>query len=128
MIVPKGFLFESNSATLNKDSIEIIAELNSNSLDDNTAANFLTISIICFYDPVNKDDEYFTFYNIYRLVPNWEPGTPVKAKYQFSEEEREIFSKYRKSILYYTVIACDAERYFLGNSFSSSQEFENIAG
>ncbi len=127
-IVPNGFLCESTSAKLSKDELEITADLMHNSLRDLTADNFLVIAVICFYEPVKKDDEYFTFYNIYKQIPNWKVGTPVEAIYKFSEEEGKIFSEYRKSILYYTVIGCDAEGYFLGNSISYNLEFENIAG
>lgn len=131
-IVPMGFGCQLDDMILNKDEIRLNISFPDRPLTEEEEMKklkrFLVISIICFYDPVKKEDEYFTFYNVYRQITDWEKGTSIEARYEFSEEEGKIFSEYRNSILYYTVIACDAEGYFLGNSLSYSKEFDNITG
>jgi len=131
-IVPGGFGCQRDGAILNKDEMRINISFPDRPVVDEADMEFLkrylVIAIICFYDPVNKKDEDFAFYNIYKNISNWEMWNPIEARYQFSEEEGKIFSEYRKSILFYTVIACDAEGYYLGHSFSYSLEFDNITG
>jgi hypothetical protein len=128
-IVPEGFGCNLDSIILNKDELRAEISFSRRAFaKEEEIKKFLIIFVICFYDPIDKKDVYFTFYNIYKQVTDWSPGTPLETEYQFIEDQGEIFSCYRKSILYYTVFTIDGEGCYLEHSSSKSREIEIIPG
>jgi hypothetical protein len=125
MIVPdKGFKLNVNSAIANKNKVSIVITLGKELVDYYEGLNaFMVIILLCFYDPLKKEDEYFDFCKIRTHLTKWEIDNPAEILFKFSKKEGEIFSKYKKAILYFTLLAIDQENYYLAHSLQWSNEF-----
>jgi hypothetical protein len=114
------------SAEANKDKVSIIVSLDNTIIKNNMPPKgFAAIILLCFYDPVKNEIESFDFCRIRILLTEWELDNPIEILFKFSVDEGKIFSMYKKSILYYTLLAYDAENYFLGFTENNNLEFNN---
>jgi hypothetical protein len=126
-IVPDfGFKLNVNSVEANKEKVSIVVTVEKELVDYyKQLKGFIVIILLCFYDPLKKEEKYFDFQRIRLNLTEWEVDKPVEVLFDFSEKEGEIFSKYKKTILYYTLLAFDNENYFLAYSESMPKEFDN---
>ena len=125
IIVPSGFSLELNSAVANKDKVSVSVSLNKLLYHDiNQIKSFNVIMMLCFFNPTNNEYLYYNFNRIRIYLSNWEYDKPVEITYNYLEDEGILFSMYHKCILYFTLIAQNAEKSYLANSANKSIGFD----
>jgi hypothetical protein len=129
VIVPYGgFQSKLISAGLSIDEIRIVIQVEKEYLGFSELINGVNVLfIVCFYDPVKSGGEYFEFCNIRTHVEEWKTNEPLEIKFIMPPEGKNIFTMYKKSILYYTIIPFESNGNILGYSVSQSREFENVS-
>jgi hypothetical protein len=102
-ITPPGESLIIKEAVLDDSGIHLILDLGVN-YSNNFVIPFNACSIICFFNPLNKDEIYYSFCSITQIVDNGIAGSEFSLTFSPDPEYLKLINKYSNSILYIALV------------------------
>jgi hypothetical protein len=120
----EGFALPVTTATVGEDKVTLVlAALNTAVIiDEQIERNYVINGMLCYYNPVNAEDEPFALLGLVKAPAVVDTTHPLTIEIPLNVVQQAIMEKYQSSILYVALATLDAGNKVVQYSSTFNQE------